>query len=290
MLQFLANGLCKGAVIALMGLGFGLIYTTTRVFHLAHAGVYVLAGYCVWLALNLLTLPLVASVLFALALAAAAGVLIDWTVYQPLARRLAPPTVVLISSLGVLIAIENSVALAFGNQSKILGAGLARSARLGPVVLTYVQLSQLLVGVVVTAVFWLFLKHTQTGRVCRAVADDESLALVLGIRVSRVRFLAMAIGSALAGASAILVALDVGIDPNAGLAALLAGIVAYVIGGFRSFVAPAAGGFLLGVLQSLVVWRTQAKWEAAVTFGLLVFFLSFRKQGLFGVSRRVEEA
>ena len=290
MLQFLANGLCKGAVIALVALGFGLIYTTTRVFHIAHAGIYVVGGYALLFALTLAKMPLVPSILLALCVAAVVGMLVDWAVYQPLAARSASAAVVMISSLGLQIVLENGIALAFGHQTQILRAGIESTFTLGSVILTYVQVAQLGVGIILSLALWFFLKHTRAGQLCRAISDDETLASVLGVRVTRVRFLVFSIGSLLAAAGSILVSLDVGLDPHVGFPAVLAAAVACIIGGLRNFLAPAVGGVVLGIVQSLVVWRTSSKWETAVTFGLLIVFLLFRRQGLFGVKLRAEES
>lgn len=84
-------------------------------------------------------------------------------------------------------------------------------------------------------------------------------------------------------------ALDVGIDPYIGFPAVLAAAVACIVGGLHRFIAPALGGVLLGVIQSLVVWQTSTKWESAVTFALLLAFLLFRPQGLLGIRKRLEE-
>jgi branched-chain amino acid transport system permease protein len=148
----------------------------------------------------------------------------------------------------------------------------------------------LAVAILLTCAFWLFLKHTRAGHICRAVSDDETLAQVLGVRVNRVRLLVFGIGSVMAGVGSVLIAIDVGMDLHVGFPAVLAAAVACIIGGLRNFLAPAAGGFLLGVVQSMIVWQTSAKWEEAVTFALLIAFLLFRRQGLFGVTRRAEEA
>jgi len=290
MLQFLANGFCKGAVIALVALGFGLIYTTTRVFHIAHAAIYVLGAYALYVALILLKLPLLPSIGLSLLVAIVAGMLVDWSVYQPLAKSSASAAVVLISSLGVQIVFENLIALAFGNQSQILRPGVERTFSFGSVILTQIQIAQAVTGLVLTAAFWLFLKHTRTGQLCRAVSDDETLASVLGVRVRRIRLLAFGLGSAFAAIGSMLIALDVGMDPHVGFSAVLAAAVACIIGGLRNFLAPAVGGVLLGLTQSLVVWQTSAKWETAVTFGILILFLLFRRQGLFGTNARAEEA
>lgn len=290
MIQFLANGICKGAVIALVGLGFGLIYTTTRVFHIAHAGIYVMAAYAMWIAVAAFGLPLPVAVLFALGIAVMSGMLVDWVVYQPLAQRSASAAVVMISSLGVQIVLENAVAMSFGNQSQIIRAGVEKTFQFGSVILTQVQIAQALAGLILTGGLWLFLKHTRIGQLCRAVSDDETLASVLGVKVKRVRLFAFGLGSAFAGAGAILVSLDVGMDPHVGFPVVLTAAVGCIIGGLRNFLAPAAGGLLLGLTQSLVVWRTSSKWEEAVTFGILILFLLFRRDGLFGGVQRAEEA
>jgi branched-chain amino acid transport system permease protein len=288
--QFLANGFCRGAVIALVALGFGLIYTTTRVFHIAHAAIYVLGAYALHVALVLLKLPLPIAIGFGIFVAVVAGMFVDWAVYQPLSKRSASAAVLLISSLGVQIISENLIAIGFGNQTQILRAGIEKTFSFGSIILTQVQIAQAIVGVVLTGAFLLFLKHSRTGQLCRAVSDDETLATVLGVKVNRIRLLAFGLGSAFAATGSMLVALDVGTDPHAGFSAMLTAAVACIIGGLRNFLAPAVGGVVLGMTQSLVVWRTSAKWEVAVTFGFLILFLLFRKQGLFGVVRRAEEA
>jgi branched-chain amino acid transport system permease protein len=290
MLQFIANGLCLGAIIAIVGMGFGLIYTTTRVFHLAHASIYVLSGYALWFAMASRKLPLGISILLALTIAAGVGMLIDWAVYQPLARRSASSAIILISSIGVQIIVANAIALVFGNQPQFLRSGVDKTLTIGPVGLSYVQIAQLLAGIALTSAFWLFLRYSRAGQICRAVSDDETLAQVLGVRVARVRLMTFAIGSVFAGVGSILVALDVGMDPHVGFPAVLAAAVACIIGGLRNFLAPAVGGLLLGTIQSLVVWQTSAKWRDAITFALLILFVIFRKQGLFGINRRAEEA
>ena len=104
-----------------------------------------------------------------------------------------------------------------------------------------------IVGVMLTGAFFLFLKHSPMGQLCHAVSDDQILASVLGVRVNRIRLLAFALGSAFAAVGSMLVTLDVGTDPHVGFSAVLTAAVACIIGGLRNFLAPAAGGVLLGL-------------------------------------------
>lgn len=289
MLQFVANGLCKGAVYALVATGFGLIYTTTGVFHIAHGAVYTIAAYVLYFAFSLLKLPLMLSIGLALTSAAVLGVLIELVVYRPLDRKQTSGVVLMISSLGVYIVLINLIAMFMGNETKILRPGIETTMTLGGVILTRIQAIQLVISAIVIGMYWLFLSRHSIGKLCRAVADDSTLASVLGVRVEGTRLVAFAVGSVLAAVGAVLVALDVGMEPHVGFPAVLVAAVAWIIGGLKRFIAPALGGLLLGVIQSLIVWQTSAKWESAVTFAILIVFLLFRPQGLLQVNRRSGE-
>lgn len=288
--QFLANGLCKGSVYAIVALGFGLIYTTSRVFHIAHGVIYTLGAYGLVLGTVWLGYPLWGAILLALVTAAAAGVAVETLVYRPLHRKQASSAVLMISSFGVYIIGVNLIAMVFGNETKVIRTGIEDTFHLGNVILTRIQILQLVTGVLVLTIYGLFLWKTALGRICRAVADDAVLAEVLGVHVGRTRLLVFALGSSFAATGGILAGLDVGMDPYVGLPAMLVAAVACIIGGLNRFLAPALGGLLLAVTQSLVVWKTSAHWEAAVTFGILIVFLLFRPQGLLGQNERLEEA
>ena len=290
MLQFIANGLCNGASYALVATGFGLIYTTTGVFHIAHGAVYTLAAYALYCFFVLVKLPLVLAAVLALSSAAAVGTLIELVVYRPLGRKRASSAVLMVSSLGVYIVLANLIAMVLGNETKILRPGAEATFTLGNVILTRIQAAQLLVSATIIGLYWFFLSRSSLGRLCRAVADDSALASVLGVKVEGTRLVAFAVGSFLAAVGSILVALDVGVDPQVGFPAVLVAAVACIIGGLRRFIAPAFGGILLGLVQSLVVWRTSAKWEGAVTFAILIAFLLFRPQGLLQIRKRLEES
>ena len=287
--QFIANGLCKGGVYALVALGFGLIYSTTGVFHIAHGLMYTLGAYALFTGLSIWGAPLPVAIMIALLAAAAVALLVEALVYRPLLQKKTSSAVLMISSFGVYIVGINLIAMVFGNEAKILRAGVEKTFHFGDVILTRIQIAQFATGILVLLAYWLFLRKSALGRICRAVADDSTLASVLGVRVEGTRMLVFCLGSMFAATGAILASLDVGTDPYVGLPATLVAAVACIIGGLRRFLAPALGAWLLGVIQGLVVWKTSAHWESAVTFGILILFLIFRPQGLLGQTERVEE-
>jgi branched-chain amino acid transport system permease protein len=287
--QYIANGICEGTSYALVALGFGLIYTTTGVFHIAHGAIYTVGAYILYCCCILLNMPLPLASALALVGAALLGVFVEAVIYRPLTCKTASPTVLMISSLGVYIVVVNVIAMLLGNDTKILHPSVWPTVQLGGVILARAQITQFLIGLGVIVIYWLFLRKSPLGHICRAVADDSVLASVVGVRVERIRLLVFAIGSLLAGLGASLAALDIGIDPYIGFPALLVAAAACIAGGLHRFMAPALGALLLALIQSVVVWRMSVKWESAATFAILIGFLVFRPRGLMGIRQRLEE-
>ncbi len=290
LLQLLANGLVNGCMIALMALGYALIYNTTRIFHVAHGAAYTAAAYLCYLLLIVFKWPLLLAVVGGVAAAALLGVTMELAVYAPLYRRGASDLISLISSLGLYVALVNLIALLFGNETKVLRPGVEKTCRLLGVILTRIQVAEVVVAAVLLPLLVLFLKRTLWGKIIRGVRDNPVLAEVLGIDLMAVRIAVFAAGSALAGMAACLTALDVGMDPQVGMPVLLTAAVALIVGGVGTFEGPVIGGFLLGLIQSLIVWKISAQWTDVITFGVLIVFLVFRPEGIASRRRRLEES
>lgn len=289
MLQLIIIGFCKGGLYALVALGFGLIYSTTRVMHIAHAGAFVTSAYVFYFCLVMLKLPLWVAILLGGVFAIGIGMLIEQLVYWPLSMRSASKHVLLISSLGVQIVLVNIITLFFGNTTQILFSGDRSVWQIASASVTSIQVAQFVCALLATLLLALFLKRTYLGQTIRALADDPELAMVTGVPVRRVRLAVLGLGSLFAYAGACLMALDVGIEPYSGFPMMLTAAVACIMGGLHHLLAPALGAFLLGIVQSLVIWKTSGRWEEAVTFGILVGFLLLRPQGILGIVKRADE-
>jgi branched-chain amino acid transport system permease protein len=137
---------------------------------------------------------------------------------------------------------------------------------------------------------FLLFKKTKTGNLIIAFSNNPKLIETIGYNPHKIRIIIFTIGSALAAISSSLSALDVGIDPNIGMSALFASAVAVIIGGVNIFEGAIIGGILIGILQSLVVWQTSARWMDAFTFLILIIFLLFRPEGILSKKVRIEES
>ncbi len=290
LIQLVMNGVVTAGLYAVSALGFALVYNTTRIFHIAHGAAYTFAAYICYYTLTILDWPVVAAALAGVAAAAVLGCVMEWAVFAPLEQRNASATVSLLSSLGLYTLIVNLIAMAAGNDPKVLTPGAGSVREIGLLRLTDWQVTQLAGAAAIVPVIFVLLTATGLGRSVRALRDNPVLARISGVDARRVRLVVFAVGSALAGMAAVLTALDVGIAPEAGLSVLLASSVSLVIGGVGTFAGAVLGALVLGILQSVVTWTVSARWTDAITFTVLVLFLAVRPEGLLSARRRLEEA
>jgi branched-chain amino acid transport system permease protein len=286
LIQLMINGLVKGALIALAGLAFAIYYNTTRIFHIAFAGLYTLSCYFFFTYFQLFQnqwLPAFALTAVSIMLA---GAVMEILVYQTLSRKKSSLSVILVASIGMMIVIINLIAMFYGNEVKVIVSGIADSIQLGDLIITHPQVWQFGVSLFAIVFTLIFLRITKWGKIIRAIRDDESLAMASGINIWKTRVTLIAVSSLLASLPAVLVAVDVGMDPYIGMPVLLSAVVALIIGGIGRFEGPVLGGFFLGILQALVIWKFSTKWVEAITFVILIIFLIFRPQGVLGEQKR----
>jgi branched-chain amino acid transport system permease protein len=287
--QLLANGIISGCGYALVALGFSMVYFTTKTFHFAHGSIYTLSVYLFFTFYNVMKFPLPIAIILSLTLIAIIGILVDELVYVPLVKKNSSSSIQMLSSLGLYIVIVNFIAMIYGNETKVLSPGIQPTYQISSVILTRIQILNFITSVILSTIFLLFLKFAKLGIMIRGMRDNPDLLSVMGISPRKIRWFVFSIGSVFAGVASILNGLDVGIDPNIGMSALLNGAVAVVIGGVGIFEGSFLGAILLGSLQSLVIWKASARWQDTITFILLIILLLIRPQGILGSKRRVEE-
>ena len=285
LLQLLINGLITGCALGVVAISFALVYATTKIFHVAHAGVYTFAGYAAWSMVSH-GVPALVALLAAMAVCAVTGALIQSQLYDRLARRRATHLVVLIASLGLLAIMQNIIAMMFSPD--ILQFPIPWSTRtvsLGGIRLTSTQLLTLaccIAAYVGTAWFAYF---TSLGKRIRAVAANPFLAEITRLEPRSVYVYVVAIASAIVALPGVLVPLDLGLQPYGGITPLLTATIAMIAGGVGSI----SGAFLLSIviaeLQNLSLLVMPGEWSIGITFFIFVIFMLFRPTGLFTAAR-----
>lgn len=285
--QFLTNGLITGILYSLLAIGFALVYNATKVFHIAAAGIYVFAAYMFWLFVAIVGLPVIPASVVSIVLTMLLSLLCEFCVYRPLKYRKASLNVAMIASIGVMTVIINTIAMCFGNETKVIANTIQQSLTFGNVIITSPQKYQVFVGVVALVIFMVILQRTDWGLRLRALSADETLYETLGYDINTTRVLVFLVSGALIAIASCLTVYDVGLDPNMGLSVLISAIVAMIIGGVGRFSTCILGGLSLGILQSLTVYLFASNWQNAVTFVVLLILLFFRPQGIAGYKQRV---
>lgn len=287
MFQILINGLISGLLLSIVALGFHLIYSATKIFHIAHGGAYVASVYfyC-WIYPMLgLYVGIVLSLLFVFAL----GLLMEYTVYKPLTKKSGNQDIALISSLGLYIIIVNIIALFFGNETRILNSTISESLLIGEYIITKPQFIQIITALPIIILFVVFMDKTGFGLKVKAVADNPILARVVGIKIQKVRYIVFGLGSLMAATAAFLKAYDTGIDPNSGMAITLTAAVVVIIGGTASFTGTIIASLILAVLQNYVEYFLSPQWKDTITFIILVIVLIWRTEGILQFNIRTDE-
>ena len=151
---------------------------------------------------------------------------------------------------------------------------------IGSISITYLQLIMIGMGAILWVLLLLFIKKTKIGKAIRAVESDSEMTEIVGIDPIRIRFLVYGVGSALAAVSSILATMDVGIDPNSGIMALLIAVIAVIVGGIGNYSGTALAGMLLGIVENIGIWKIPSEWKSSIAFGILVVFILFRPTGL----------
>lgn len=289
LLQLLANGIVRAAVYSLLAVGFGLVLRSLRVFHVAYGAQFLAAVYSFYACATVAGLPIwLAAVTGALA-GAAIGWATEEVLYQPLYRRQASSGAALIASLGFAIVVENVIVLIFGNDVKTIVYPLAQGYQLGPIILTWIQILQLVTCSLMVTFLMILTRHLRLFKAIWALGDEPQLLPVLGLPLWRLRGVVMIASGLCVGVAASLIGLEVGMDPRMGMNYLLIAAVAVIVGGVDRSIGWVAGAAALALLQSFAIWQLPARWVDSVTLLFLITVLLLCPRGLLGLRRRIEE-
>jgi len=280
--QLILNGIIAGGIYALIAIGFSMTYGLLRFLNLAHGSLYVVGAYLAYLFFSL-GMPIVAAFILAVIGGAIVGVAMNYSVYKPLQRRKSNSLIMLLASLGIFIFVENLIIALFGAEVKTIRTGpIIQGMDFFGAIITQTQVIIILVAFVTLLIVEVFLQKTKAGKAMRATADNKSVAQVIGINVERITTYTFALASALAASAGVLIAIEQNLEPTMGLNVIIKGFTASVVGGLGNVRGAVAGAFLLGLVENIGIWFLPSGYKDAIAFVVLVAFLLFRSQGLFG--------
>jgi branched-chain amino acid transport system permease protein len=279
--QAFLNGLLVGGVYALIASGMALIFGVMRLVNFAH-GAFLMLGtylsYYGWVLLGLnpyLFFPLWGVVLFLFAVG----------IYRILVRRVmgANDFLQILLTEGISLALVGLAQLVFGADYRQINLPVAnRITGFGSLHFSVGYILSFAVSLLLVIALTQFLARTEMGRAIRAVAQNRSVAPLMGIRVERVSAITFGLGIACAGIAGALLLPIFWTNPTVGAPYTLKSFVIVVLGGMGSVQGAALGGLLLGVAEQFTAYTWADRYAEVVNFVIFLLVLLFRPQGLFG--------
>ena len=283
--QIIANGLYLGAQYALIALGLTLIFSLMNVLNFAHGQMYVLGGFVTYTVVAQLKLPFIVGLLASAVVLAVVGAMVEKFLFRPVIRKSRREESTMLLAAGIAFFLDAVILLVFGEKQrgvpKIVNGVFNWDFRL---VMPY---DRILIGVLAIAAivgFILYMQYSRTGRAMRALAQDRVAAQLMGVDVDRYSMIGFALGAMLAGVVGGLLVTITGINLGMGGPTSIKAFMMIMIGGAGVISGAIAGGFILGMMESvgLSVLAAYGDITYLVIFASLMVFLAFRPQGLMG--------
>ncbi|MFD4670581.1 branched-chain amino acid ABC transporter permease [Lentzea sp. NPDC058450] len=299
LLQQLANGVIQGALIALIALGYTMVYGIIQLINFAHGEVFMVASYGGLATFTLLPDDLKKSPAVALPLMFVGGIVVAVVValimerfaYRPLrgAPRLAP----LITALGVSVFLQEAVRVWYPNATsnlpypKVFPEG---NLTLGSINIAWTGVLLVVLSVGLSIILQTYINRSRMGRAMRATAQDPDTAKLMGVNPDRVIVLTFVIGAVLAGVAGVMfggylnnINIDMGFQNG------IFAFTAAVLGGVGSIRGAVIGAFIIGLIKTLSgqYMPGGTQYDYVWIFVVLILVLVFRPQGLFGEPERV---
>ncbi|MFK7826713.1 MAG: branched-chain amino acid ABC transporter permease [Oligoflexales bacterium] len=291
LLELTITGISRGSIYALLALGYTMVYGIIGMINFAHGEIYMLSAFVALVSASILQILgfgklfiFIGTLLIAITYGCAYGLTVERMAYKPL--RNSPRLTCLISAIGMSIFLQNYVLLGYGSEIQPFPALIPEFAFLEPVS-TYLLNTDFVIIVatlLATGLLLLFTRYSKMGMAMRAVSQDQTMAMLLGIDINRIIAATFVIGSGLAAIAAVLIGSHMRqINYFIGFTVGIKAFTAAVLGGIGNITGAVVGGYILGIVESYAAGYISSSYKDVFAFSLLVLILIFRPAGLLGV-------
>jgi branched-chain amino acid transport system permease protein len=282
--QIIVNGLYLGAQYALIALGLTLIFALMNVLNFAHGQMYVLGGFVTYVIYGKLGMPFVVALLASGVTLAVLGALIEKFLFRPVIRRSLREESTMLLAAAIAFLFDAVILLLFGEKQRgvpKIVKGVFISEKL---IIPYDRIVVGVLAILFIVAFILFMQYSKPGRAMRALAQDRVAAQLMGVKVERYSMIGFALGAMLAAVVGGLLVTITGVNSGIGGPISIKAFMMVMIGGAGVVGGAIAGGFILGMLESvgLSVLHSYGDITYLIIFAALMVFLSVRPHGLMG--------
>lgn len=286
-MEILVYGTINSVSLALMGLGFAMVYGISRVPNFAHGAMYIICGFVTWTLLHKAGLPYVLAIVLALGINGILGMVM----YRFVLIRVRGMNISeIIASYAMGLAILEGLRYGgFRGMTYTLPVFMEGSLTLGGVPVDYHRIVMMVIGVLLLAGLWGFTHYTRLGLALQGMAQDERAALMLGIDSDLMAMLAMGFGAVLAGVAAVSILPLGNIVVESGYHVLIMSIAVCIVGGLGSWMGAFFAAFIIGYAQILTVVFIGSHFQMVVAILAIILTLILKPSGLFGQQKELED-
>lgn len=283
--QIVANGLYLGAQYALIALGLTLIFSLMNVLNFAHGQMYVLGGFVTYTVVTQWQLPFILALILSGVVLGVVGALVEKFLFRPVIQKSKREESTMLLAAGVAFFLDAIILLVFGEKQR--GVPKIINGVFNWDFIIMMPYDRILIGLLAMLMiitFILLMQHTKAGRAMRALAQDKVAATLMGVDVKLYSMIGFALGAMLAGVVGGLLVTITGINLGMGGPTSIKAFMMIMIGGAGVISGAIAGGFILGMMESigLTVLAAYGDITYLAIFACLMIFLAIRPQGLMG--------
>jgi branched-chain amino acid transport system permease protein len=282
-MNILITGLINGSMLALLAIGFSLIFGVARIVNIAHTAFYMVAAYGIYYLSVKLTFNPILSMFIAVILVTLLGLLAYKFLIDPIREH---EGAVLIATIALAIIFQEVTLLIFSGDYLSVYSLIKGYFIIGGVKVFYQQLLTFTVVLVILLLLWFLLMKTRLGLAIRSTAEDREVANLMGMNESRLAMITMGLSVCLAGfTGAVIVPLTV-LSPFMWMEPLILMMAVVVLGGLGSIKGSFVAAYILGFTEALVVFLvpTGAFLKGSVALSIMILVLLIRPEGLFGIA------
>jgi branched-chain amino acid transport system permease protein len=279
----LINTVVIGGVYALLALGFSLIFGIGRILFFCHTAFYMMAAYFLYLFSKMLGLGLFLSITLSMILPAVLGLLCYRFLVEPVREH---HNAALVITIGLAILMQEVAFSVFGGEFVGVPPLVKGSTRFMGIAVQNQHLLTLGVAVLVLLAVWFFLTKSKPGLAMRAVADDDEVAIIMGIDPAKIGMITTALAMLLAAIAGVIICPVTIIDPEMWMHVLPILLAIVILGGLGSIRGSIVGAFVVAFAEMLVTFLVPggSYLRDAVALVVLIVVLLVRPEGLFGVA------
>ena len=278
-IQICLNGLTMSLTYILIALGFSLIFGVARTFNFAHGELYMLGGWGVVILFGKLGLNYGLSLLITMVVIGIIGIGIDKFFFRPFRGQVTAPLVV---ALGLQLLIAALALIVFGEKDVSVPSAFSGMTQIGTSRISNERISVILISAVLLVGVYVFTRSTKPGLAMRAVPQNMEGALLQGVNIDRICYIAFFIGALLAAAAGGLLAPMLYVNVFQGPWAVFKAIIVVSLGGAGSIGGTCLAGLIVGFVEVFSYHYLGSAVSEIVGFFLIIVILLVKPRGLFG--------